>query len=105
MNGIQSLIEILRAQDPDLELKLDRPENPRAPWWLDVERGDRRVVVEWRPDQGFGVSLTDKDDPLSGLFSGPDEVFPDVEAAGHHVLELLGVEERGASRLRRTALG
>jgi|SRR5215213_1940662 len=105
MNGIQSLIEILEAQDPDLELELDPPVDPRAPWWLDVERGDRRVVVEWRPAQGFGVSLTDNSDPLSGLFSGPDEVFEDVKAAGHRVLELLGIEERGASPLRRAALG
>jgi hypothetical protein len=105
MNDIQSLIEILQAQDPDLRLELDRPENPRAPWWLDIMRGDRRVVVEWRPGRGFGVSLTDRSDPLSGLFSGPDEVFEDLEAAAHHVLELLGIEERETSRQRRVALG
>lgn len=105
MNGIQSLIEILQAQGPGLELELDRPENPSAPWWLDIKRRDRWVVVEWRPAQGFGVSLMERGDPLSGLFQGPDEVFPDVEAAGHRVLELLGFEERGASRLRRAALG
>ena len=106
MNGIQTLIELLRAQDPGLGLELDRPENPNAPWWLDVKRRDQWVVVEWRPARGFGVSLLKRGGvPLEGLFSGPDEVFEDVEAAGHHVLELLGIEERGASQPRRAALG
>lgn len=105
MNGIQTLIELLRAQDPGLELELDRPENPQAPWWLNIKRRDQWVVVEWRPARGFGVSLMERGNPLSGLFSGPDEVFEDVEAAAHHVLELLGIEERGASRLRRAAFG
>jgi hypothetical protein len=106
MNGIQTLIEMLQAQGPDLEMELDRPENPNAPWWLDIKKGYQWVVVEWRPARGFGVSLLERGgDPLSGLFSGPDEVFEDVEAAAHHVLELLGIEERGASPLRRAALG
>lgn len=98
MNNVQSLIEILRAQDPSLEMELDRPENPNAPWWLDVKGRDRWVVVEWRPARGFGVSLLKRGgDPLEGLFSGPDEVFEDVEAAGHRVLELLGIEEVSSS--------
>ena len=106
MNGIQSLIEILQDQAPGLEFELDPPVDLRAPWWLDIKRdGQRAVVVEWRPAQGFGVSRTDNSDPLAGLFSGPDEVFEDLEAAAHHVLELLGIEERGASQLRRAALG
>lgn len=106
MNGIQTLIERLRVHAPDLEMELDAPENPQAPWWLDIKREDEWVVVEWRPARGFGVSLLKRGgDPLEGLFSGPDEVFEDMETAAHHVLELLGIEERGASRLRRAALG
>lgn len=106
MNGIQTLIETLQGQDPDLEMELDRPENPNAPWWLDIKKGDQWVVVEWRPARGFGVSLLERGgDPLSGLFSGPDEVFEDMGAAAHHVLELLGIEERETSQQRRAAIG
>jgi transcriptional regulator with XRE-family HTH domain len=87
MNQIERLREDLAGRFPDLAVELDEPADERGPWFLDVRRpGDvAPVVVEWRPDRGFGVSTPGADD----FGSGPDEVYPNAKAALDRVVRLV----------------
>jgi DNA-binding XRE family transcriptional regulator len=87
MNPIEQLREELAGRFPGLPLELDAPAEAGGPWFLDVRRGAglAPVVVEWRPDRGFGVSTPDGED----YGAGPDEVYPDARAAADRVVRLV----------------
>ena len=100
MNDLGTLYRALQQEIPGAELKLDGPLAEGKPNWLDVLYLGRWVVVEWRPDQGFGVSLLKqvKEDPLEGLFAGPDFIFADWAEAKDHILSLLHAEAQPEPR-------
>ena len=86
MNQIERLRDQLAARFPGLAVEVDAPAEEGGAWFLDVRRDAARpVVVEWRPDRGFGVSTPGPDD----YGSGPDEVFPNVRAAFDRVAQLV----------------
>jgi DNA-binding XRE family transcriptional regulator len=87
MNQIERLRGDLAKRFPDVTMELDEPADERGPWFLDVRRGDDLppIVVEWRPDRGFGVSTPGGDD----YGTGPDEVYPNVKAAFDRVVRLV----------------
>jgi transcriptional regulator with XRE-family HTH domain len=87
MNQIERLRDDLVGRFPDLAVELDAPADACGPWFLDVPRpgGLAPVVVEWRPDRGFGVSTPGGDD----FGSGPDEVYPNARAALDRVVRLV----------------
>lgn len=85
MNPIQSLEQQVLRRFPSARLVLDPSDNPAGPWFLDIELGDHRVTVEWRPERGFGVTSN----VGAGYGEGPDEVHPDLESAFRRVLTLL----------------
>jgi transcriptional regulator with XRE-family HTH domain len=87
MNQIERLRDELAGRFPGLALDLDAPADERGPWFLDVRRDDAAspVVVEWRPDRGFGVSTPAADD----YGSGPDEVYANAKAALDRVVRLV----------------
>jgi DNA-binding XRE family transcriptional regulator len=89
MNQIEKLRDDLGRRFPQLTLTIDAPGDPqRGTWHLDVERpGALPLVVEWRPDRGFGVSAIDDDDPAFG--AGPEEVYSSRDAALERVAELV----------------
>jgi DNA-binding Xre family transcriptional regulator len=68
-------------------MEVDEPAGDRGSWYLGVRRGGETppVVVEWRPDRGFGVSTPTDDD----YGSGPDEVYPNMRAAYDRVVRLV----------------
>src|SRR5262249_29648851 len=79
MNQIERLRSDLLGRFPDAAMEIDQPADHRGSWFLDVSRegGAPPIVVEWRPDRGFGVST-----PGAGEFgTGPDEVYPNAKAA------------------------
>lgn len=86
MNPIKRMERELHAALPDAHLTLDAPDDPAGDWFLDVRRGEQLVVVQWRPDRGFGVT---SDTPDAGYGAGPDEVHDTVEAARDRVAFLL----------------
>jgi DNA-binding XRE family transcriptional regulator len=93
VNQIERLQADLARRFPDLETELDAPIKATSPWFLDVLRESLpRVVIEWRPDRGFGVSTPGPED--YGM--GPDEVYPNLGAAFDRVIQL--VETKGAAR-------
>jgi len=85
MNAIQSLEERIRKRFPEAKTALDPASDPEGPWFLDIDLGGHPVNVEWRPEQGFGI--TSKHSP--GYGEGPDEVLPDLAAAMRRVKSLL----------------
>ena len=87
MNQIERIRDDLTARFPDLAITLDAPENDRGSWFLDVKRGRglSPVVVEWRPDRGFGVSTAEADD----FGSGPDEIYTNTKATYDRVVRLV----------------
>lgn len=104
MNDFQKLIQALRQELPGAELKIEEPEHERQSGWLDIEYTGIRIVVEWRSWQGFGVSLIEQsDDPLAGLFEGPDEVYETWTDARDRILFWL--QSTTAEPRRRAALG
>jgi len=103
VSEIEVLVDLLRAALPDLELRLDLPDEPGSPAWLDVERQGRVVSVEWRPRRGFGISLLDAAAaPQEGLFEGPDQIVSAPSTARDSVLHLLSAST-GEDRPLRVA--
>lgn len=87
MNQIERLKEDLARRFPDLPTEIDEPVDERGSWFLDIARGGglTPVVVEWRPDRGFGVSTPTEDD--YGV--KPDELYPNVNATLERVVALI----------------
>lgn len=106
MNDFQKLVQALRAHSPALELELDDSPTQGETCWLDIRRGDRWVVVEWRPQRGFGISLLEEPslDSLQGMFEGPDDVVSSVETARERIVSFLDSDEPSIL-LRRKAAG
>lgn len=85
MNSLEHLRMRLAARFPGASLKIDKPETETGSWWLDAELQGHLVVVEWRPDRGFGISTPTRDD----FGAKPDEVYECEDAARDRVVELL----------------
>lgn len=87
MNQVERLRDDLLKRFPDLGTSIDEPADYRGSWFLDVRRKDRAlpIVVERRPDRGFGVSTAGADD----YGTGPDEIYPNEKAAYDRVVRLV----------------
>jgi hypothetical protein len=88
MNQIEQLLVELLKRFPALTIEMNPPvDRERGTWHLDIERGDGRspVIVEWRPDRGFGVSTPADDD--YGI--GPDKVYSQAKAAFDCIVHLV----------------
>ena len=87
MNQVERLRDDLAERFPDLTIAIDEPADVQGSWFLDVRRegGVTPVVVEWRPDRGFGVST-----PEAGDYgSGPDELYPNAKATFDRIVRLV----------------
>ena len=85
MNELKRLAELIERRFPSASTAIDEPVRESGNWWLDIGLKDASVVIEWRPDRGFGISTPSHDD----FGSGPDEVHPDAGTAFERVEELL----------------
>src|SRR5689334_5446396 len=85
MTPIQELESKVRSRFPEAVIDIDQPGKPEGRWFLDATNQHHRVVVEWRPDKGFGVSTPTG----QSLGSGPDEIYASVEDAWQRVRTLL----------------
>lgn len=92
MNRIEAMRDELARRFPGAEADLDAPADARGPWFLTVPRAGRSpIVVEWRPDRGFGISTPSAED----FGTGPDEVHANAAAATERVAALM--ESGGAT--------
>jgi hypothetical protein len=87
MNPIEGLRDNLARRFPGLATEIDPPADGAALWHLDVRPGAESpwIVVEWRPDLGFGVS-TPGDDEFG---MKPDEIYPNARAAYDRLVQLI----------------
>jgi hypothetical protein len=87
MNQVERLRDDLVKRFPDLTVGIDAPDDDQGSWFLDVRRGGdaQPVVIEWRPDRGFGVSTPGGDD----YGTGPDEIYPNMKAVYDRVVRLV----------------
>ena len=58
MNSLEILAKQIQLEIPQAEIMFDRPESDSGIWHLDVNAGDRAVVVTWKPQKPFGVSTS-----------------------------------------------
>lgn len=99
MKAIQKVQQQISSRLPGASLELTEPGDPAlvAPgifvenWLLSIEYRGRDVIVEWRPNQGFGLSLVNRE-PL--LYSGPDESFDEMDGAFSRIIDLLGARDQ-----------
>src|SRR5437879_5886082 len=89
MTPIEKLAALVKSRYPQLTTDVSKYASGNV--WLDIRLRDQLIaVVEFRPEQGFGISgLKQVDLPLSGYGEGPDEVLSDHEAAEKYLLTLL----------------
>lgn len=84
MNAAEELSNAISRALPDASVTIDAPTHESGYWWIDVERGDRKATVEWRPKQGFGVGLAP-----GGYGEGPDVVVSSVDAATRQIVDYM----------------
>ena len=92
-NAIEQLKDRIAGTLPDatLVLQAPRPVRPTAAWWLEAQRGEHHVTVEWKPRRGFGVTS-----PAEGFGEGADEAYDDVGETADRVIALL--REKGRTQ-------
>jgi Helix-turn-helix domain len=87
MNPIEGLRGDLIKRFPGIATEIDPADDETGRWYLDVRRGGGSpwIVVEWKPDLGFGVS-TPGDDEFG---MKPDEIYPNARAAYDRLVQLI----------------
>jgi hypothetical protein len=85
MTALHDLANAIKAAFPLARVEVDPPAQSGGVYHLDIRLGDRLVVVEWRPQQGLGVSLV----TAAALDDGPDFRTTDADEALQRVAELL----------------
>jgi hypothetical protein len=94
MTQISYLAEQLKSAFPLAHVEEDPPVHPTGNHHLDIRLGDRLVVVEWRPTQGFGVSLVCE----AALDDGPDFRTAHIDEALQYAARLLRLLHPPSSR-------
>jgi DNA-binding XRE family transcriptional regulator len=89
MNPLESLRDDLVKRFPGIDAEIDAPADAAGSWQLDLRPGGRSpwIVVEWKPDQGLGVSTPGSSDAEYG--TKPDELYPNTKAAYDRVVQLI----------------
>jgi hypothetical protein len=87
MNPIERLRDDLARRFPNIMTEIDPPADAAGLWQLDVRSGGGSpwIVIEWKPDLGFGVSTPGADD----YGTRPDEVYANARAAYDRVSQLI----------------
>ncbi len=87
MNPIEELRGALARRFPGIATEIDAPAHEAGLWQLDVRPGGGSpwIVIEWRPDLGFGVSTPGADD----YGTKPDEIYSNPKAAYDRVAQLV----------------
>jgi DNA-binding XRE family transcriptional regulator len=90
MPPIDKLAKDLQARFPEAEIETRKADDPDGFQFLNLQLADLEVAVEWKKDEGFGLSsFGDTSDELSGLFEAPDEWYSNPEAVFHRIISLI----------------
>lgn len=91
MKTLNDICEAIGSQLAGAKWKIDEADkaaNPTWRWFADLTLEQRAVVIEWRPEFGYGISIVGPDDGDS-YGTGPDEVYTDPVNVVQRVVELL----------------
>lgn len=89
--ALKQLIDRIKHALPGVTVHLDEPGRTDGHWFVDFILGGHEVVVEWRPEQGFGISSPALE---AGYGEGPEEVERETPKAANRVIELLQTRTR-----------
>lgn len=90
MTPFDRLNRALRLQFPDAEITVRSADDPLGFRILNLSRQGIEVAIEWKHDEGFGISSYPTDSSgLDGLFAAPDEWYESEQAAFHRVASLV----------------
>jgi len=70
---------------PGIAVKVTAPSGRGSVWWIDASVRCHSVVVEWSPEDGFGLSSTDGND----FNTAASEVIVDADEALEHIIDVL----------------
>ena len=84
-NALERVAEELRGRFPKIKLELDPAETKTGAWFLDARLAGHHIVVEWRPERGFGVTSN----AALPYGAGADEAIFDEADALVRIAELL----------------
>jgi DNA-binding Xre family transcriptional regulator len=92
MNAIERFKHNLNREYPDLEVRISPPLHEGGVWHLDVDRGKDLpiIVLEWRPDRGYGLSVVEGND----FSTHPDEIYTNENEAFQRAKELIQTNGR-----------
>lgn len=82
---VDAFVNEVQRRLPSAKVTVDAPARASGAWFVDLRFRGHAVVVEYRPNKGFGLSSTGE----GGLGEGPDEVFPDAAGAAVRAARLL----------------
>lgn len=71
---------------PEAKVRLDQPRHKSGFWFLDAAVNGVAFTVEWRPTRGFGICTSLHKE---AAFTGPDEVYEELDEAVKKVVGLL----------------
>jgi DNA-binding XRE family transcriptional regulator len=90
---IHHIVNLVKAELPDATFEVDESSRTDAPSFVDIDANGRKVVLEFRPKLGFGVTSA----PADSYGEGPDEFFEeDDNGVAKRLLALLRSGEQTA---------
>ncbi len=79
---------------PGVEVKVTSPSGRGTVWWVDATLKGHNVIVEWSPDEGFGVASTDGNE----FNTAASEVFANADDAIGRVVDVLTSRKKVSPR-------
>lgn len=70
---------------PGIAVKVTAPSGRGSVWWIDASVRGHNIVVEWSPEDGFGLSSTDGDD----FNTAASEIIVDADEALERIVDVL----------------
>lgn len=90
MSPLEELSTELTQRFPRSQINLRKADDPQGFQILNFRLDGFEVAVEWKHDEGFGISSSCEDaGELAGLFDTPDEWSLSREAAFHRIVSLI----------------
>jgi transcriptional regulator with XRE-family HTH domain len=90
VNQVKKVMAHLVSAYPEAKVDLTEPARDGGVWWLDVALKGKRLVIEWNPSTGFGITTPDAD----SFGERADESYSSFEKAIRRIDQLLGNDER-----------
>jgi DNA-binding transcriptional regulator YiaG len=79
---------------PGVEVTVTAPSGRGTVWWVDARAKGHEVVVEWSPDDGFGLAATENND----FDTAPSETYVDADELAARITEVLASMKRVPTR-------